>query len=163
MCGLIHGQFIQVRKLNPSHQEIWHYGAWVKNIQANGILLEAFFDGEDRPFYGMRLEKDDRFIELYFSDRWYNIYEIYHKENGELKGWYCNIAEPAMITKEGVSFVDLALDVLVFPDGKLQVLDEDEFTKLDITPDQKTRSLAAVKELKELFRPPITLRLDSRN
>jgi uncharacterized protein len=162
MSELIHGQYIQIRKLDPSHQETWHYWARVENILIDGILLEAFFDGEDRPFYGMKLEKNDRFIERYYADRWYNIYEIYHKENGDLKGWYCNIAEPAVITNEGVSFVDLALDVLVFPYGKLQVLDEDEFEKLDLTPDQKTRSLTAVEELKELFHPPITLRLDSR-
>lgn len=158
---LIHGQYVQVRKLNPSHQETWHYWARVINILPDGILLEAFFDGEDLPFHGIKLEKDDRFIERYFTNQWYNIYEIYQKENGELKGWYCNIAEPAVITNEGVSFVDLALDVLVFPNGKLQVLDEDEFEKLDLTPDQKTKSLGAVEELKEFFRPPITLRLDS--
>ncbi len=158
---LIHGQYVQVRKLNPSHQETWHYWVRVKNILPDGILLEAFFDGEDRPFHGIKLEKDDRFIERYFTNHWYNIYEIYHKDNGELKGWYCNIAEPAVITNEGVAFVDLALDVLVFPNGKLQVLDKDEFKKLELTPDQKTKSLEAVEELKEFFRPPITLRLDS--
>ena len=41
------------------------------------------------------------------------------------------------------------------------MLDKDEFKKLELTPDQKTKSLEAVEELKEFFRPPITLRLDS--
>jgi hypothetical protein len=162
MSALIHGQNVLVRKLNPNHQETWHYWARVKNIFNDGVLLEAFFDGEDRPFYGMKLEKEDRFIERYFTNHWYNIYEIYHKGDGELKGWYCNIAEPTLITHDGVSFVDLALDVLVFPDGNLQILDEEEFGKLDLTPDQKTKSLEAVEELKEIFLPPITFRLDSK-
>jgi uncharacterized protein len=160
MSLLILGQYIQVHKLNPSHQETWHYWARVINILSDGVLLEAYFDGEDRPFYGMKLEKDDRFIERYFTDRWFNIYEIYHKENGELKGWYCNVAEPAVITNEGVTFVDLALDVLVFPGGNLRVLDEDEFAKLDLNPEQKSKSLEAVEELKEIFHPPLRFRLE---
>ncbi len=57
---------------------------------------------------------------------------------------------------EGVTFVDLALDVLVFPDGKLKVLDKDEFEKLDLTQEQKKKSLEAVEELKKIFQPPIT-------
>ena len=82
------------------------------------------------------------------------------KGKDKLKGWYCNIAEPAIISDEGVSFVDLALDVLVFPKGKIQVLDEDEFQQLKLTPDQTHKALHAVEELKELFHPPINLRLD---
>lgn len=160
MSLLIHGQYIQVRKLNPNHQETWHYWARVLDNLPDGILLEAFFDGEPRFFHGITLEKDDRFIEQYFTNHWYNIYEIYQKEKGGLKGWYCNIAEPAVITNKGVSFVDLALDVLVFPNGQFKVLDEDEFKKLDLTQDQKSRSLEAVEELREYFHPPITLRLD---
>ena len=157
---LIPGQYILVSKLNPEHQETWHYWAKVRRILPDGVLLEAFFDGEDRPFYGMKLEKGDRFVERYFTDHWYNIYEIYQKDNGELKGWYCNIAEPAVISNDRVSFVDLALDVLVFPDGTLQILDEDEFEKLDLEADQRKKSLAAVEELKKIFRPPITFRQD---
>ena len=80
MPRLIQGQYIQVHKLNPNHQETWHYWAQVKNILSDGILLEAFFDAEDRPFHGIKLEKNDRFIERYYTNRWYNIYEIYQRE-----------------------------------------------------------------------------------
>jgi len=162
MSELIPGQYILVRKLTPSHQETWNYWARVIKNFKDGVLLEAFFDREDRSFYGIKLEKEDRFLERYFTNHWYNIYEIYHKSNGELKGWYCNIAEPALITHSGVSFIDLALDVLIFPDGKLQILDEDEFEKMDLRTDQKTKSREAIEELKEIFRPPITFRLDSK-
>jgi hypothetical protein len=160
MSSLILGQYVQVHKLNPSHQETWQYWARVINIFTDGVLLEAFFDGDDRSFYGIKLEKNDRFIERYFTDRWYNIYEIYYKENGELKGWYCNVAEPAVISNDGISFIDLALDVLVFPNGKIQLLDEEEFARLDLTPEQNSKSLEAVEELKDIFHPPIAYHLE---
>jgi predicted RNA-binding protein associated with RNAse of E/G family len=152
MPQLIRGQYVLARKLNPNHQETWHYWTRVKNVLADGVLLDANFDGEDRPFYGMKLEKGDRFVERYYTDRWYNIYQIFKKDSGDLKGWYCNIAEPAMVSHEGVTFVDLALDVLVFPDGKLKVLYKDEFDT-----GTKKKSLEAVEELKKIFQPPPSL------
>ncbi len=39
-----------------------------------------------------------------------------------------------MLDGDCLSYVDLALDLLVFPDGRQFVLDEDEFLKLDLSP-----------------------------
>jgi hypothetical protein len=39
----------------------------------------------------MLLKQRDRFLELYLFDRYFNIYEIYDRDTGILKGWYCNI------------------------------------------------------------------------
>ena len=47
--------------------------------------------------------------------------------DGKRKGWYCNVAEPAVILAERIEQVDLLLDVWVDPDGTPLVLDEDEF------------------------------------
>ena len=43
------------------------------------------------------LRRGDRFIETYYTDRWYNIFEIHAREDDRLKGWYCNIAKPAVM------------------------------------------------------------------
>ena len=51
-----------------------------------------------------------------------------------LRGWYCNIGKPALLDGDCLSYVDLALDLLVFPDGRQFVLDEDEFLRLDLSP-----------------------------
>ena len=50
-----------------------------------------------------------------------------------------------------VSYRDLALDLLVFPDGKQIVLDEDEFEALQIPQADKDEAIAALRELQLKF------------
>ncbi len=159
MPSIVVGQQILVRKLKPNHEETRRYWAKVLAVYTDGVLLEAFFDVEDRHLKGMELDKGDRFIERYYSNRWYNIYEIYKDGEKELKGWYCDIAEPAVFKEKEISFVDLALDMLVLASGTLSVLDWDEFDHLRLNKDQKDKAVAALDELKDLFHPPINFRL----
>ena len=58
---------------------------------------------------------------------------------------------PAEIRGDVLSYVDLALDLLVFPDGRQLVLDEDEFNNLDLNPTDKAQALAALAELQQQF------------
>lgn len=133
-------QKIFVIKLNTQHQETWRYQGHVISREPNSVLIEAFFDREDLAFHGITLRKNDRFIERYYADRWYNIFQIHDREDDQLKAWYCNVTTPAQISREKITYVDLALDLLVYPNGKYLVLDEDEFRNLDI--DQACRDKA---------------------
>ncbi len=99
----------------------------------------------------MVLKRGDRFVETYFSDRWYNIYEIYDRDTNECKAWYCNVARPAEIEYGKVTYVDLALDLLVFPDNRQLVLDEDEFAALNITAEEAQNARQGLRELQDLF------------
>src|SRR5229473_1495399 len=114
---------IRVLKCNLSNEVTWQYDGRVLRREANQILLEAFFNREDAPFMDVILKHNDRFLETFHTDRWYNIFEIYDRDDDRLKGWYCNIGRPARITDEAVSYVDLALDLWVSADGKQTVLD----------------------------------------
>lgn len=98
------------------------------------------------------LKRNDRFVETYYSDRWYNIYKIYDRDDNRLKGYYCNISRPAVFEDGVISFVDLALDVWISADGEQTVLDEDEFEKLEADLHTRTQACAALEELKELFK-----------
>jgi predicted RNA-binding protein associated with RNAse of E/G family len=100
----------------------------------------------------MLFRKNDRFVEMYYSDRWYNIFEIHDREDDHLKGWYCNIGYPAEIEKQHVSYRDLALDLLVFPDGRQLVLDEDEFESLGLEPEVSQQAWHALEELQDQFK-----------
>jgi predicted RNA-binding protein associated with RNAse of E/G family len=75
---------------------------------------------------------------------------VHAREDGALRGWYCNIARPAVIADDEVAQVDLALDVWVRPDGTALVLDEDEFAALALTPDEAAAARAAVAEIRDL-------------
>jgi hypothetical protein len=122
--------------------------------EEHAVLIEAFFNRDDLPFHGIVLAKGDRFLEKYYRDRWYNIFEINDRVSNELKGWYCNVARPAVISDGWISYVDLALDLLVYPDGRQLVLDQDEFEALDLDLEDHKQSLKALAELKTLFKNP---------
>ncbi len=142
---------IQVIKLNAEGKETWRYTGRVIERHPAWLKLEAFFNRDDLPFHGITLGRGDRFIETYYADRWYNVYEVHDRATDELKCWYCNVTTPAKIEKDQVSYMDLALDLLVFPDGRQLVLDEDEFLALSLDAATKTRARRALSELKALF------------
>ena len=142
---------IKVQKKNPKSEVTYQYEGVLLERDENSITLEALFDREDLPFMDIVLKKGDRFVEHYYSDRWYNIFAVYDRDNGRLKGWYCNVGEPAVIEDSMVSYVDLALDLWVSANGKQTVLDEGEFTALELDEELKAGALKGLDELKELF------------
>jgi len=143
---------IVVIKLDPNRKETWRYTGRVLNRQPHIMKIEAHFNREDMIFHGMALKKGDRFVEEYYDNRWYNIFEIHDREDDELKGWYCNICLPSEFETGEVRYVDLALDLLVFPDGSQLILDEDEFAALDLSNDMQKQALDALEDLRALFR-----------
>ena len=142
---------IKVQKKNLKGEVVYEYEGDLMERDPHSITLEALFTREDMPFMGVVLKKDDRFVEYYYTDRWYNIFEIYDRDNGKLKGWYCNVGLPAVIENGIVSYVDLALDLWVSVQGDQTVLDEDEFENLDLKEELRTGALRGLEELKQLF------------
>ena len=140
-----------VIKRNVERVETWRYPARLLQRKPGGALIEAFFNRADTPFHGITLGQGDRFIEAYYTERWYNLFEIHDRQDDRLKGWYCNVSLPAEIDEHSISYVDLALDLLVYPDGRQLVLDEDEFAELAITAEVRRQAQDALKELQELF------------
>jgi len=145
---------VVVIKQNLAGVETWRYNGTVLKKEDNSVLIEAFFNRKDLPFHGIVFAEGDRFLEEYFTDRWYNIFEIHDRINGMLKGWYCNVTRPAVITDAEISYIDLALDLLVLPDGTQLDLDEDEFEALDLTEEDHKHALKALAELRALFKHP---------
>ena len=148
---------IKVQKKNLAGEVMYEYEGDELRRDENSITLEALFTRDDMPFMDVIFKKDDRFVEYYYSDRWYNIFAIYDRDDGQLKGWYCNIGKPAVIEAENVSYVDLALDLWVSVDGKQSVLDEDEFETMDLNHELKAGALKGLDELQNLFlnkKPP---------
>jgi hypothetical protein len=143
---------IKVQKKNPAGEVTYEYDGILLSRDANSITLEALFNREDMPFMDIVLKKGDRFVEHYYTDRWYNIFAVYDRDSGKLKGWYCNVGEPAVIEDGLVSYVDLALDLWVSASGKQTVLDEDEFKKLELEEELSASVLNGLNELKLLFK-----------
>ncbi|WP_156028895.1 DUF402 domain-containing protein [Sporosarcina sp. D27] len=74
---------------------------------------------------GLTIPKGSYTVAYFWEDRPYNLY-FWRNSDGEYLGAYFNIVKNTIISSDMVSFEDLILDILVFPDGEYYILDEDE-------------------------------------
>lgn len=142
---------VLVLKLNPQGQEMWRYEGDVIERGEDWLKVEALFDRDDRPFMDTTLKRGDRFVETYYSARWYNIFAIYDRDDGALKGWYCNITRPATWMDGRVEYVDLFLDLWVSADETQTVLDEDEFAAAELSDDLRYAARQGLADLQDWF------------
>lgn len=117
-----------------------------------GPLLRSVVPG-DMPVYvrdrsrWVQSGKTTCAVELYFEDRWYNVW---HLRDDITTLWYCNVAMPASFDGKTLRWVDLDIDIRCYRDGAPEVLDEDEFEQhrieLGYPADVVERALAARDE-----------------
>ena len=147
------GDAVAVLKLDLAGKERWRYPAKVLEAATEGLLVEAFFNRpDDLPFHGITFHPGDRFLEAYYTSRRFNIFEVYDRDSAKRKCWYCNASRPAVAGDLSISYVDLALDLMVFPGGRQLLLDEDEFAALAIEPGEREETLQAMRNLQARFR-----------
>lgn len=148
---------MKILKKNLAGEVTWQYDGKVIGREKNSVTVEAFFNRDDMPFQEITLKRNDRFIETFFSDQWFNVFEIYDRDDGKLKGWYCNITQPAEIAEDSVAYVDLILDLWVNADGKQMILDEDELNELKLDEDLKKKIYIGLDELKKYLSKTFSL------
>jgi protein associated with RNAse G/E len=141
---------ITVHKLDHTGAEKIAYTGKVLERIENMVVIEAYFARERMELDYVTLTTGDRFVEYFYSDRWYNVFAIYDATDGAFKGWYCNITRPARIDDADVYAEDLALDYFVQPSGREFVLDEDEFAGLPLAAEEAAAARAALQELRTL-------------
>jgi len=141
---------ITVIKNDHTGREIWRYEGRVLDRGATWVHLEALFNRPDTstPYHTFR--QGDRFVEWYYSDRWYSIFEMHAVDDDQLTGWYCNISRPAVLGSDTITADDLALDLFVSPSGVMTVLDEDEFAALPLDEDVRAAAEQALGELQQM-------------
>jgi hypothetical protein len=142
---------LEVLKHDIHGHVTWQYAARLRERGPHHINLEAFFDKDDFPFLDLVLKKGDRFVETYYDNRWYNVFAIFDRDNGEFKGWYCNLSRPAALGVSRVHWVDLELDLWVWPDGRRAVLDQDEFDALALAPAERAEVVRTLLDLERAF------------
>ncbi|MEK7275864.1 MAG: ATP-binding cassette domain-containing protein [Chloroflexota bacterium] len=143
-------QMITIHKLDHTGAEKIAYTGEVLERTETRVVVEALFARERMELGYVTLNPGDRLVEYFYSDRWYNVFAIFDADGGGFKGWYCNITRPAKIADGHIRAEDLALDFFVQPSGTEFILDEDEFTALPLTPEEKTAARAALAELRAL-------------
>ena len=140
-------QIVQVisTKYNGSLRE--KYEALLKESDGSVVQLSV---PRGTPVWGEKLQRwvetDTDAVDIYFADRWYNVY---HYGSSAPYLWYCNIAMPATFDGKTLRWVDLEIDVLCHLDRSLTVEDEDEFeaTRVEMDyPDEVARSALAARD-----------------
>jgi uncharacterized protein len=141
---------IIVFKLDEQGNEVWQYPAQILERGENYVRLEAYFDRPDMDLGFTTFKQGDLFIEYFYSDRWYNLFAVYDRDDGRFKGWYANICRPARIEATAVRCEDLALDLWINPQGQATLLDEAEFEALPLSAAERSQCRAALKQLLHL-------------
>jgi hypothetical protein len=141
------GDEVTIHKVDTAGREMWRWQAIVRRATATSIQVEARYNAREVDFFGLAFRRGDRLFETYFADRWYNIFAVHGADMRAFKGWYCNVARPAQWGEREITWVDLGLDVVVLPDRRSAVLDEEEFAALSLPADQQRAARNAVDDL----------------
>lgn len=138
---------ITVIKNNAEGVEMWRYKADLLRRTSTSIKIKAIYNNRPTEMEDLILKPGDLFLEEFFADRWYNIFAVFDFNTTHFKGWYCNITRPAKISRDRISADDLALDLIVYPDRRWAVFDEDEFNQIPLAPKERRLALQALEEL----------------
>lgn len=138
---------VTVIKLDPrGTAKVRYQGELLKRL-VDGVVVQAAWTMAVKDLGYTVFEPGDRFVEYYYADRWFNIFDILSAQ-GTRKGWYCNVAAPAMISDEKIEQIDLLLDVWVYPNGETLILDEDEFAAdTSMTEQQRANATQGLRTL----------------
>lgn len=96
-----------------------------------------------------------RGLSAYFIDKGYKVSKIYNKED-HLVYWYCDIIETVFDkSTNSYIFYDLLVDILVYEDGRVKVVDLHEIGEMllsgVITPEIAAKSLTIANSLLTLI------------
>ncbi len=147
-------KMVTVIKQDPQGNEIWRWKGELLKRSEKFLLIKAIFNGPEGSASPLPFKPGDPIYEYYYADRWYNVFELHDQENGAIKGWYCNLSLPAEISEDEIRFRDLALDLVVLPDGSQEELDWHEFEELDLSEEVRLEALKAWDLLRLGFEPP---------
>ncbi len=130
-----------VIKCNHLGEEVLKYTGTVMDRSDDYVCIRAIFQLATRDLGYVTLKQGDTFIEWFYRERWYNVFQVIDRDHQTLKGYYCNITRPAIIEEDTVRSDDLELDIFVKPSGDLLTLDEDEYKALNL-PSQEQQQVA---------------------
>ncbi len=140
---------IVVEKHNHLGEPVVQYDGEVLRRTDNSVCLRAIFNRPESDLGFVTFRQGDLFIEWFYNDRWYNIFQVHEGESARIKGWYCNVTRPAYIAEDVIVSDDLEVDVFVFPNGNVVLLDEEEFGKLELPTEERMEALHAIQSIRQ--------------
>lgn len=119
--------------------------SWRANLieQKNNqlVFLGEFENDVEHPYLGL-IRRGTLSYEFYWVDGWFNVFR-FHEPDGEFRNFYCNINMPPTFEENVLDYVDLDIDILVWKDFSVRILDIEEFEQNS----QKFNYPAEIKKL----------------
>ena len=120
---------IQAKKYDGRVRKTWTGGVLSESDDIV-VLVARFEKAVQHNDLGV-IEAGTVSFEHFWFDHWYNVFR-FHRPDGTLLAHYVNIAMPAEIDGDVLSYIDLDIDVIRWADGRVEVLDRDDFEKNQI-------------------------------
>ena len=117
-----------VVKLRPNGAEATRYAGARIDAPEGWIAVRAQWVHGRMDLGYLVFEPDDWLDEFFAIERPYNAFALY-RAAGAFMGWYCNVTHPTAVDGRTITWHDLYVDVIVYPDGRTLVLDEDELAE----------------------------------
>lgn len=117
---------INSRKYDQRIRRSW-MGGLIKQSDTLLVVVGRFEFDVDHADLGF-IRQGTVSFEHYWLERWYNVFR-FHEPDGSLRNYYCNISMPPTFENDVLDFVDLDIDVVVWPDNRYEVLDLDDFAQ----------------------------------
>ncbi len=129
------GDAVRVRKLRYDGSERIHWPGVVLRVDPSGVVVRAELAFEKVDLGFTTWYRGDVFHEFYDWDCWYTVAQI-AAPDGALRGWYGDVCMPPRLSPPvddsvaaEISYVDLVLDVWRGANGRVELMDEDEFAE----------------------------------
>lgn len=118
---------MHVNLIKPHKRTTISYVATPLTVASQYACVRAIWTRPAVDLGYMQFTPGDVLDEHFYADEWYCIFAVF-RSDGQLRGWYCNVTRPALITSSTITSIDLELDLFVSPDRIATLrLDIDEF------------------------------------
>jgi hypothetical protein len=121
---LVRGTTVHINQIKDGRAGDRYSGVVIMD-DGDHLVLQAVWLHENE-LGVVRIEPGDVATEHYWRSRYFSIWEV--RGPAGLRGWYCNVARPVVLSGGTIESRDLELDVWISADWTTHViLDEDEF------------------------------------
>lgn len=150
---------INSRKYDGSIRRSW--SCELVSHQGDVLDLIGRFDQRvDHPDLGI-IEIGTISRERFYLNRWYNDF-IFEQPDGCLRNLYINVCMPPRINGGAIDYIDLDIDIIVWPDGQSVVLDVEEFeentVKYGYPEEIRAKALSTLDEINSFIVEDSTIR-----
>lgn len=124
MAYLNHWIHIQSFKHNGDTHRLWDRGLVLEDN--NDYVVVATKRAKVIENNGRTWFTKEPAVTIFSKKHWFNVICMLKKTKGIT--YYCNIASPCIVENSTIKYVDYDLDIKLFPNGIIKILDEKEYS-----------------------------------